>query len=92
MTEIVLHVYKLGLPYFKVKWSSGEITLEWLRDMQENCTKLSVDYIVANNVSRSRHGCDPTIQWAKKVQCDFTRVICHLTWLYEFFLDDDDNI
>ena len=60
--------------------------------MQEDCTKLTVDYIVDNNVSRSRRGRDPTLKWAKKVQRDFARAIRCLTRLYDYFLDDDDNI
>ena len=62
-----MHVYKLGLPCFKVKWGSRETTLESLRNMQEDCTKLTADYIVANNVSRSRRGRVPALKWAKKV-------------------------
>ena len=60
--------------------------------MQDSCTKLTAEYINANKVSWSRRGWDPTLQWARKVLCNYNGALQRLTRLYEFFLDDDDEI
>ena len=43
-------------------------------------------------MSRSRRGGDRVLQWAKKVERDLRRAIRRIARLYNFFLDDNDEI
>ena len=90
--EIVKHDWKNGAAHFKVTWSSGETTWEHLKDMREDYPRMTARYIVKNKVSRSKRGGDRVLQWAKKVEKDLERAARRITRLYDFFLDDNDEV
>jgi len=56
--EIIGHQWKIGQLHLKVRWSDGTTTIEPLKDMREDYPRISAQYIVANNVSRSKRGGD----------------------------------
>ncbi len=93
VTEIVGHDWKLGQVHLKAKWNSGQTTWEHLKDMREDYyPKMTAQYIVCNMVSRSKHGGDQVLQWAKKVVRDLDRAVRRITQLYDLYLDDHDEV
>ena len=91
--EIVGHEWRLGHPVFKVKWSGGNDTSwETLSDMRQDYPRITAQYIVANKVSRSRRGGDRVLRWAKQVVKDLEKATRRIVRLYDFFLDDDENV
>ena len=68
--EIILHEWKLGQSHFQVRWSDGSTTIESLKGMREDYPRITAQYIVKNNVSRSNRGGDRVLQWAKQVVRD----------------------
>ena len=90
--EIVAHDWRLGQPHFKVGWSSGDVTWEHIRDMREDYPRLTAQYIVGHNVTRSKRGGDRVLLWAKKVVRDLNRSIRRITRLYDLYLDDHDEV
>lgn len=89
---ITAHNWKMGQLQFKVQMSDDGTSWESFKDLREDCPKLVAQYIVDNQVTRSKRGGDRTLQWAKKVVRDMNRAIRRIIRLYDFFLDDDDNI
>ena len=92
MEEIVGHDWRNGQVHFRCRWSGGDVTWESLRDMKEDYPRLTAQYMVENKVSRSKRGGDRVLQWAKKVLRDMDRVVRRITNLYDFHLDDHDEI
>ena len=91
--QIIQHEWRLGHPVFKVRWSGGdETSWETLADMRQDYPKLTAEYIVSNKVSRSKRGGDRVLKWAKKVVRDMDRAIRRIVRLYDFYLDEDDNV
>ena len=90
--KIVQHDWKFGHLHLKVLWSSGQTSWEQLKDMREDHPKITARYIVQNKVSRSKRGGDRVLQWAKKVEKDMERAIRRIAKLYDFYLNDDDEI
>ena len=54
--------------------------------------RLTANYIVENIQPRSRNGRDSNIAWAKKVLRDWRRAVRRIARLYDFYLDEDDNV
>jgi len=90
--EIIGHECKIGQLHFKVQWSDGTTTIESLKDMGEDYPRMSAQYVVGNNVSRSKRGVDRVLQWAKKVVRDLDRTVQGIVRLYDIHLDDHDKI
>ena len=91
--EIIGHEWRLGHPAFKVKWSGGnETSWETLLDMRQDYPSMTAQYIVSNKVSRSNRGGDRVLRWAKQVVKDMEKATRRIARLYDFFLDEDDNI
>ena len=53
---------------------------------------MSAQYIVGNNVSRSKRGVDRVLQWAKKIVRDLDRMVRRIVRLYVIHLDDHDEV
>ena len=93
VTEIIAHEWRLGHPTFKVKWSGGDdTTWETLADMRQDYPKMTAQYIVDNKVSRSKRGGDRVLKWANKVVRDMDRAIRRIVRLYDFYLDEEENV
>ena len=90
--EIVAHEWKLGHVHFKVQWSTNQTTWEHIKDMREDYPKMTARYIVENKVSRSKRGGDRVFQWAKKVERDLERAVRRIVRLYDFYLDENDDV
>ena len=91
VVEIVKHSWFDGQLKFKVKWNTEESTWETFRDMKEDHPRLSARYIVENNVTRSKRS-DRNIQWAKKTLRDMDRAVRRVARLYDFYLDNNDEV
>ena len=90
--KIVQHDWKFGHLHLKVLWSSGQTSWEQLKDMREDYPKITARYIVQNKVSRSKRGGDRVLQWAKKVEKDMERAIRRIAKLYDFYLNENNEI
>ena len=90
--EICDHKWKDGNLVFKVRWFTDEFTQEELIDMKIDYPRMTASYIVANVKPRSKSGRDSNIGWAKKVLRDYRRAIRRIARLYDFYLDEHDNI
>jgi len=90
--EIIGHQWKIGQLHFKVRWSDGTTTIEPLKDMREDYSRISAQYIVANNVSRSKRGGDRVLRWAKKVVRDLDRTVRRIVRLYHIHLYEHDEV
>ena len=73
--EIVGYDWRLGQAHFKVQWSSGDTSWEYLKEMREDYPRMTAQYVVANKVSRSKRGRDRVLQWANKVVRDMDRAV-----------------
>ena len=90
--EIIAYDWRNGQAHFKVQWSSGDTTWEHLKDMREDYPKMTAQYIVRNEVSRSKRGGDRVLQWAKKVVKDINKSVRRITRLYDLYLDEHDEV
>ena len=54
--------------------------------------RMTAQYIVSNNVTRSRRSGDRDLQWAKKTLRDLDRAMRRLRRLYDFYINEDDSI
>jgi len=86
--EIIGHEWKIGQLHFKVQWSDGTTTIESLKDMREDYSRMSAQYILGNNVSRHKRAVDRVLQWAKKVVRDLDSTVRRIVHLYGIHLDD----
>jgi hypothetical protein len=66
VTRIIGHNWFEGLLKLKVEWDSEQRTWEDLRDLKEDFPRITANYILQENVSRSKRS-DQTQSWAKKV-------------------------
>lgn len=90
--RIMAHEWRNAVLHFKIVWSDESTTWESILDMKEDYPRVTAQYIIDNNVKRSRRGRDDVQTWAKKTLRDCNRAIRRITRLYDFFLDDDDTI
>jgi hypothetical protein len=91
ITEITDHKWYMGNLQLKVVWDAEQSSWETFRDMKEESPKLTAKYIVDNKVSRSKRS-DRNLQWANKVLRDMDRAVRRIVRLYDFFLNDDDDV
>lgn len=90
---IVTHEWRAGFLHFKVQWSDDSTSWESIHDMKQDAPRITAEYIVDNNVSRSRErGRDLVLKWAKKVVRDCGRAIRRINLLYDFYLDEDETV
>ena len=78
--------------YLKIKWDTNETTWESVKDMRADHPAMTAQYLVTNNVTRSKHGGNRNLQWAKKTVRDLDRAYKRLRRLYSFHIDEDDRI
>jgi hypothetical protein len=89
---IVGHNWIEGRLKMKVEWSSEQSSWEELRDMKEDYPKMTASYLVEANVTtRSQRG-DRMQAWAKKTLRDISRTARRMVRLYDFHLDDNDEV
>jgi Reverse transcriptase (RNA-dependent DNA polymerase) len=74
-----------------VEWNTETTSWERFRDMKLDYPLLTAKYIVDNNVVRSQRS-DRTLQWAKHTLRDLTWTIRQITRLYDFYINDNDEI
>ena len=92
VTQIIGHEWKFGNLYLRVSWDSDQQTLERFIDMKVDHPVMTAQYILNNQVSRSKRGGHRDLEWAKKTLRDINRAIRRIRRLYDFSLDDNDNI
>jgi hypothetical protein len=59
--------------------------------MKKDHPRLTAQYIVDKNMTRSQQS-DRNLQWAKHTLCNLQRAVHHVARLYNFFLDDNDEV
>ena len=92
VTVITGHEWKFENLYLRVKWNTGQETLELLMDMKLDHPVLTAKYILENEVSRSKCGGNRDLQWAKKTMRDIKRLIKRIRRMYDFEIDANDCI
>ena len=73
MVEITAHRWKEGRLQLKIIWNTEENTWEEFSDLKEDKPRLTAQYIIDKNVTRSKRGPDRNFQWAKKTLRDLER-------------------
>ena len=93
MISITGYRYKDGKLQLRLLMDSEETQWIDFRDVKEDYPRRCATYIVDNYKSRSgRKGRDRVLSWAKKTLRDCERAVKRMVRLYDFELDDDDNI
>ena len=93
LTDIIDHKWREGILTLKVQWDNKDTTWETLQDLKEDHPRLVASYIIAHNCSRTKNGSrDINLSWAKKTLQDYNRAIRRITSLYDFYLDENNNI
>jgi hypothetical protein len=93
VTRIDSHRWKAGQLQFRVLWNTEQQSWEDYRLLKVDHPNMTARYIVENNVTRStRLGADRTMQWAKKTVRDIERAVRRIGQLYDYHLDDNDNV
>ena len=91
VVEILQHSWYQGELKLKVKWTTEEETWERFRDMKEDHPKMTAQYMVENQVTRSTRS-DRNLQWATKTVRDMRRAVRRVARLYDFVLDDNEDV
>ena len=65
---------------------------EPLRDLRQDHLRLTAQYIVNKKVRRSKRGGDRVLSWAKKVVRNTDHALQRIVRLYNFYLDNNNNI
>ncbi len=87
------HRFKEGRLQLRLQYVSDETQWVDFRDVKEDHPRKTATYIVDNYQSRSKkEGRDRALSWAKKTLRDCERAVRRIARLYDFVLDDDDNI
>jgi Reverse transcriptase (RNA-dependent DNA polymerase) len=81
VTAILKHEWYQGELKLNVQWDTEESTWERLRDMKEDHPRLTAQYIVDNNVTRSKR-MDRNLQWAKSTLRDLNHTVRRMARLY----------
>ena len=82
-----------GLLQLRLQMNTEEPQWVDFRDARTDYPRQTAQYLVNNYKSRSRNeGKDRALSWAKKTLRDLDRAVRRVARLYDFFLDDDDNI
>jgi hypothetical protein len=91
VTRIIGHNWFKGRLKLKVEWDSEQTAWEDLRDPKEDHPRITASYILKENVSRSKRS-DRTQSWAKKVVGHLRRSVRRISRLYDYFLDNHDEV
>ena len=73
-------------------WNTGETTWQTYRDLKEDQPRKTAEYLVENEPRQSTRGRAPHLTWAKKVIRDLDRSVRCVVWLYDFELDEDNEV
>ena len=93
MISITGYRYKDGKLQLRLLMDSEETHWIDFRDVKEDYPRRCATYIVDNCKSRSgKRGRDRVLSWAKKTLRDCERAVKRMVRLYDFVLDDDENI
>lgn len=93
MVAINGHRFKDGRLQLRLIMDSEETQWNDFRDVKEDHPRRCAIYIVDHYKPRSgREGRDRVLSWAKKTLRDCERAVRRMVRLYDFVLDDDDNI
>jgi hypothetical protein len=84
------HRWKDATLQVKAVWDTGEHSWETFADMKEDHPRMLAEYIVNNEVTRTKR--DPRLTWARKTVRDVRRTIKRIRRLYDFFIDDNDQV
>ena len=79
----------------QLQFQTNTDDVQWVsfRDAKEDYPKKTAEYIMSKYESRSRNkGRDRILAWAKKTTRDIERAVKRITRLYDFVLDDNDNV
>ena len=88
-----LHKWKEGTLTLKVQWDNEGTTWETLQDLKEDHSRLVASYIISHDRYWRKNGSrDINLIWAKKALWDYDRAIRRITRLYNFYLDENNNI
>ena len=88
---IAAHDWREGRLRLKVVWSTDDTSWEELRDMKEDYPRMTAQYIVKNEVTRSTRD-DRTLAWAKNHLRNLDRAVRRIVRLYDFYLDGNDEV
>ena len=92
-TRIDSHRWQSGQLQLRVLWDTGQPSWEDFRLLKVDHPQMTARYIVDNKVTRStRHDSDRTLTWAKKTLRDIDRAVRRIGQLYDFHLDENDNV
>ncbi len=85
------HSWHAGQLKLGIIWSSEEKTWESFRDMKEDHPQKTAQYMVDQNVTRSKR-VDRNLQWPKKALRDISRTVRRIARIYDVFLEEHDDI
>jgi hypothetical protein len=85
------HSWFAGQLKLEVSWSTEEQSWETLADLKADHPKLTANYLIDNNVTRSKRS-DRNLQWAKKTIRDLDRAVRRIARLYHTYLDEEDDV
>ena len=93
LTNIIKDRWKEGKLTLKVQWDNGDTTRATLRDLKEDHPRLFAYYLIAHDCSRRKKGSrDINLIWAKKNLQDYDKTIHRITRLYDFYLDENNDV
>ena len=93
LTNIIDNRWKEGTLTLKFQWDNEDTTWETLRDLKEDHPRLVASYLIAHDCSRRKKGYrDVNLSWAKKTLQDYNRAIRRITRLYDFYLDENNDV
>ena len=93
LTDIIDDKWKKGILTLKVQWDNKDTTWESLQDIKEYHPRLVASYLITHDCSRRKNGSrDINLSWAKKTLRDYNRAIRRITRLYDFYLDENNDI
>ena len=75
ITVIQGHEWKFGSLFLRVKWDTGQETLEKVNGMKIDHPIMTAQYLIENQVARSKRQGNRDLQWAKKTLRDIQRAI-----------------
>jgi len=85
--------YKDGRLQLRLLMDSEETQWIDFRDVKKDYRRRCATYIIDHYKPRSgREGRNRVFSWAKKTLRDCERAVRRMVRLYEFVLDDDDNV
>ena len=93
LTGIIGHEWREGMLKLKAQWDHDNTTIEDLQDFKEDHPRMVATYITTHDCSRRKNGRrDLNLSWAKKPLRDCERAVRCITRLYDFYLNENDEV